>query len=675
MSQTDSKMEVNPDLVRERAKCNFNTLELTHIIDGGEENTLQRKKIENIALNSGAWKDTVGEEHMSHKEKYENSVRKSVIYGSIMKNELAELSGLEEFGANFLAVRRTGNAFFKEVTPVFQHFGQFIPTILGQCTPEQQSYWLPRALDMNILGTYAQTELGHGTFIRGLETTATYDPETEEFVLHSPTLSSYKWWAGGLGKTVNYCIVIAQLYTKGECHGTHLFIVQVRDEETHMPLPGIKVGEIGPKMGYNTGDNGFLGFDKHRIPREHLMMKHAQVLKDGTYVKVARHGKLSYGTMVFIRVVLVSDAAFYLSKACTIAVRYSAIRRQSKPRPDEIEAQILDYATQQHKLFIAIATAHALQFCSKWLWQSYTALLAQMKGGNTDSLPELHALSSGMKAISASDSAQLIEQCRLACGGHGYMMASGIPHLYTYVTATRTFEGDYTVLMLQTARFLVKAYKQAEASQPLTPTVSYLAHAFSGSKATWDSRPDGIIRSFQAVAAGKIAASVRNIRKRLQAGLSEIDAWELSTIQLVAAAEAHCRAVIADTYRKEIVRLTANSSPNVKVVMDQLTTLYLYYWALEKTGDLLIYTSVSEMDLVDLQEAYEELLQKIRPNAVGLVDAFDLRDEILHSTLGSYDGRVYERLMEEALKSPMNKEPVNEAHFKYIKPFMLKGKL
>ena len=42
-----------------------------------------------------------------------------------------------------------------------------------------------------------QTELGHGTFIRGLETTATYDPETEEFVLHSPTLSSYKWWAGG----------------------------------------------------------------------------------------------------------------------------------------------------------------------------------------------------------------------------------------------------------------------------------------------------------------------------------------------------------------------------------------------------------------------------------------------------------------------------------------------
>lgn len=55
----------------------------------------------------------------------------------------------------------------------------------------------------------------------------------------------------------------------------------------------------------------------------------------------------------------------------------------------EGEPQILDYATQQHKLFIAIATAHALQLSSNWLWQSFNAVLAQMKGGNTDTLPEV----------------------------------------------------------------------------------------------------------------------------------------------------------------------------------------------------------------------------------------------------------------------------------------------
>ena len=35
-----------------------------------------------------------------------------------------------------------------------------------------------------------------GTFIRGLETTATYDPKTQQFDMHSPTLTSMKWWPG-----------------------------------------------------------------------------------------------------------------------------------------------------------------------------------------------------------------------------------------------------------------------------------------------------------------------------------------------------------------------------------------------------------------------------------------------------------------------------------------------
>lgn len=94
---------------------------------------------------------------------------------------------------------------------------------------------------MEIIGTYAQTELGHGTFIRGLETTATYDERTQEFVLHSPTITAYKWWPGGLGKTANHAVVMAQLVTKGQKRGPHPFFVQLRDEETHVPLKGIKV--------------------------------------------------------------------------------------------------------------------------------------------------------------------------------------------------------------------------------------------------------------------------------------------------------------------------------------------------------------------------------------------------------------------------------------------------
>ena len=106
---------------------------------------------------------------------------------------------------------------------------------------QQQIQWAGRAWKNEIIGTYAQTEMGHGTFLRGLETTATYDAETKEFVIHTPTIRAYKWWPGGLARTANYAVVMAQLIIEGKSVGPHLFIVQLRDEETHAPLEGIKV--------------------------------------------------------------------------------------------------------------------------------------------------------------------------------------------------------------------------------------------------------------------------------------------------------------------------------------------------------------------------------------------------------------------------------------------------
>lgn len=82
-----------------------------------------------------------------------------------------------------------------------------------------------------------------------------------------------------VGQSANYAVVVAQLYTKGQNHGIHPFIVQLRDEETHMPLPGIKIGEIGSKMGLNSTNNGFLGFKDVRIPRMQMLMKNNQVLE------------------------------------------------------------------------------------------------------------------------------------------------------------------------------------------------------------------------------------------------------------------------------------------------------------------------------------------------------------------------------------------------------------
>lgn len=82
------------------------------------------------------------------------------------------------------------------------------------------------------------------------------------------------------------------------------------------------------------------------------------------------------------------------------------------------------------------------------------------------------------------------------------------------------------------------------------------------------------------------------------------------------------------------------------------------------------FTSIKEEDIRALQTRLEDILARIRPNAVGVVDGFDIPDGVLNSALGVYDGNVYERLFEEAMKSPLNHEPVPESFHKYLKPFM-----
>lgn len=120
------------------------------------------------------------------------------------------------------------------------HTSMCLYALENLASEEQKQQFLPLAQSFQFIATYAQTELGHGTDIRRLETEAVFDSSTDSFVLNSPTLTSTKFWPGSLGKTVNYVFLMAQLYTPDRNHhcGLQMFIVQIRDLKTHEPLPG-----------------------------------------------------------------------------------------------------------------------------------------------------------------------------------------------------------------------------------------------------------------------------------------------------------------------------------------------------------------------------------------------------------------------------------------------------
>ncbi|KAJ8363566.1 hypothetical protein SKAU_G00123970 [Synaphobranchus kaupii] len=594
---------MNPDIRRERENASFNTEILTNILDGGPEKTRRRREIENLVISDPDFQHQ-DLNFLSRSERYDAAVKKSAQmilklreYGISDPEEIYFYKNVwrglhqEALGLHFVMFLPTLRSqcdaeqrkkwlplaeSFKVLgtyaqtemghEPLDLHLGMFLPTLLNQATPEQQDTFLMPAWNLEIIGTYAQTEMGHGTHIRGLETTSTYDPSTQEFVLNSPTITSIKWWPGGLGKTSNHAIVLAQLHTQGRCHGLHAFIVPIRCMRTHKPLPGVVVGDIGPKFGYDEVDNGYLKMENVRIPRDNMLMKYAKVEPDGTYVKPPSD-KLTYGTMVFVRSMIVGESARALSKACTIAIRYSTVRHQSELRPGDPEPQILDYQTQQYKLFPLLATTYAFHCVGQYMNQTYNRIIGDISQGDFSELPELHALSAGLKAFTTWAASAGIEVCRMACGGHGYSRSSCLPDIYVTFTPACTYEGENTVMMLQTARYLVKSYTQASAGQQLSGMVDL----------------SSLVEAYKLRAARLVETAARNLQMDMQHNSKE-DAWNSTSIDLVTASDAHCHYVVVKLFAAKLGEVGDTA---VHSVLSSLALLYALHGITQHSGDFL----------------------------------------------------------------------------------------
>jgi len=476
------------DIVTERARASFSSAELAAHLAGGATKLARRRELAD-ELARLPWADKSRRYFLTREEEYVGGLRAAIgVWRRMRDGGLPLEDGL------------TMRALVDWPSGLELHIGMFIPTLLSQATPEQQARWLPDAYALRVVGTYAQTELGHGTFVRGLETTATYDPPTREFIVHSPTLTSTKWWPGGLGKTATHAVVMARLVTPdGRERGPHAFVVALRCPETHAPLPGVTVGDIGPKFGYNGVDNGFMRFDHVRVPRDAMLMRYASVSEDGAYrPPPAANAKAAYATMVYVRADIVRNAGGVLARAATIATRYAAVRRQTaaaaagggkagggkggpagaeqhqhpqqhqqhlqqhQPPPlppplAERELQVLDYQNVAAELLPRVAAAYALTFMGDAMMGMYRAFERDRDRGDFAQLPELHALSSGLKAVCTWQTADGAEACRRCCGGHGYSRLSGLPDLFSSYVQNVTWEGDNNVMCLQTARYLLKA--------------------------------------------------------------------------------------------------------------------------------------------------------------------------------------------------------------------------
>ncbi|OIW10848.1 hypothetical protein TanjilG_27794 [Lupinus angustifolius] len=550
----------------------------------------------------------------------------------------------------------------------------FIPAIKAQATEEQQKQWLPLANKMKIIGSYTQTELGHGSNVRGLETTATFDPKTDEFVLNSPTLTATKWWPGGLGKIATHALAHARLIIDDKDYGVHGFLVQLRSLDDHLTLPGITIGDIGMKYGsgaYNTMDNGSLIFDHVRIPRNQMLMRLSQVTREGKYVPSNVPRQLSYGTMVYVRQKIVFDASIALSRAVCISTRYSAVRRQFGSHNGSPETQVIDYKTQQARLFPLLASAYAIRFVSEWLNSFYKDLLQRLEAKDFSTLPEAHACTAGLKSITTSVAADGIEECRKLCGGHGYLTSSGLPELSAVYIPACTYEGDNVVMLLQVARYLMKTISQLKSGNKPVGTTAYLGRAEQLMQYHSDVlraedwlKPNVVVEAFEARAARMSMACAQNLSKfnNPEDGFQELSA------DLVEAATAHCQLIIVSKFIEKLQQDIPGKG--VKEQLGVLRSIYALFLLHKHIGDFLSTDCITPKQGYLANEQLRSLYSQVRPNAIALVDAFNYTDHFLSSVLGRYDGNVYPKLYEEAWKDPLNDTSIPDGFHEYVQPML-----
>ncbi|MBA0740917.1 hypothetical protein Gogos_014100 [Gossypium gossypioides] len=557
---------------------------------------------------------------------------------------------------------------------LFFSCGMFIPAIKGQGNEEQQQKWLPMAYKMQIIGCYAQTELGHGSNVQGLETTATFDPETDEFVIHSPTLTSSKWWPGGLGKVSTHALVYARLITDGQDHGVHGFIVQLRSLDDHLPLPGITVGDIGMKFGsgaYNSMDNGVLRFDHVRIPRDQMLMGVSQVTREGKFMQSDVPRQLVYGTMVYVRQKIVADASCALSRAVCIATRYSVVRRQFGSHNGGPETQVIDYKTQQSRLFPLLASAYAFRFVGEWLKWLYTDVTQRLQANDFSTLPEVHACTAGLKSVTTSATADAIEECRKLCGGHGYLSSSGLPELFAVYVPACTYEGDNVVLLLQVARFLMKTVSQLGSGKKPVGTIAYMGRSehllqcrCEVERAEDWLKPKVILEAFEARAARMSVTCANNLNNfpNQEEGFAQL------ATDLAEAAVAHVQLIIVSKFIEKLQQDIPGKG--VKRQLEILFNVYALSLLHKHLGDFVASGCITPKQGVLANEQLRLLYSQVRPNAIALVDAFNYTDHYLGSVLGRYDGNVYPKLYEEAWKDPLNETVVPDGYHEYIRPIL-----
>jgi acyl-CoA oxidase len=538
-------------------------------------------------------------------------------------------------------------------------FGLFGGAILHLGGEDHRRELLPDVMTAELPGCFAMTETGHGSDVQSIRTTATYDPDTEHFVVDTPDEDARKDYIGNAARDGRLAVVFCQLVVPSGPQGVHALLVPIRDA-VGRARPGVTIEDCGHKGGLNGVDNGRLSFDQVRVPRADLLHRFGQVAADGTYTSpIEDEGRRFFttlGTLVQGRI-SVSGAALSAAKAAlTIAVRYGLVRRQFRAPGGDREIVLLDFRQHQRRLLPRLATTYALHAAQEDLVAELDrSFEATTQGRDRDPAPdglpdrrELEALAAGIKTATTWHATDVIQTCREACGGAGYLSENRLVELRADSDIFTTFEGDNTVLLQLVAKGLLTDFRDEFGALDTLGMVRFVAdHVLETVVERTSARR--LLRTLQAAVPGRdedadlhdrgwqrellawreehvISGVARRLQRAVESGVDAFDAFNDAQDHVLLAARAHIDSVVLERFA---ARVEACEDPEVQALLDRLCDLHALHTIERERGWFLEHGRLSASRTKAITAAINDLCAELRPHAGTLVAAFGIPDEVL----------------------------------------------
>lgn len=516
-------------------------------------------------------------------------------------------------------------------------FGLWGMSVQSLGTEKHYAKYLRNIGTLKIPGCFAMTETHHGSNVKGLETTATYNHADQTFIIHTPNKNAQKEYIGNAAVHGQMATVFAKLIIDDHDYGVNAFVVPLRDANGTV-LKGITIGDCGHKMGLNGVDNGTISFDQVVIPKENMLDRFASVNDKGEFESPIPSDNRRFftmlGTLVGGRIGIPRSALAAAKSGLTIAIRYSDQRRQFGPEGGS-EVPILNYRMHQRRLIPPLAKTYAVHFALQYLTNRFL-------NRTEDEMQEIEALAAGMKSYSTWSTRDILQECREACGGKGYLSENRIDALKNDTEIYTTFEGDNTVLMQLVAKNRLSEFRKSFGEMGSLGIINYVYE--NAKTALTEKNPiatrktddehlldgDFHLQAFVHREKTILASAARRIKKLVDGGLEPYDAFNVVQHQMIDVAQAYLDRVVLEQFQLAIKAVEDSKSKEILTKLNQLYALA----QLEKNKAWYLEDGYMEaIKTKAIRKIVNQLCWDIRPDAVALVNAFDIPESCLSAPI------------------------------------------